>query len=211
MEITWYGYNCYGVKTKTGTLVMDPYKNDIGLKLPSLKADVVILSDEENKSNNPEAVEGNPKILTWPGEYEVAGIAITAMEISTPAEGKKPANKAMIYTFDADGLKVCYIDDFSVPIGDDLMDNIGDVDILLVPVKGNLEEIHKTIEEIEPRVVIPIGCKTTGLKVEAGDLEAFLKKSGTKAGNPEPKFSVNTRNDLPQEKTEFIILAPQNA
>lgn len=210
MEITWYGYNCFGVKTKGGSLVVDPYKNDVGLKLPNLKANVVILSDEENKSNNAEGVSGEPKLLTWPGEYEVAEIAITAVELASPAEKKQPEKKPTIYSFDADGLKVCYITNFTVPVSDEQMESIGDVDILVVPLKGNLEELHKTVEEIEPRIVIPVGYKTDGLKAEAGDLEAFLKKSGVPNATPREKFSVTNRSDLPQEKTEFVILAPQN-
>ena len=56
--------------------------------------------------------------------------------------------------------------------------------------------------------MIPIAYKTAGLKAEAGDLETFLKKIGMPEGaTAAPKFSVNNRTDLPQEKTEFIILA----
>lgn len=212
MEITWYGYNCFSMKTKGGTLVMDPYNKDTGLKLPDLKASVVILSDEENKTNNAEAVGGDPKVLTWPGEYEVAGIAITALDLPKSAKSKKEtATKGMIYSFDADGMKVCYISDFKVPVTEELMESIGDVDILVVPLQGNMEELHKTIEEIEPRVVVPIGFKTAGLKLEVGDLETFLKKTGTPGITPREKFSVDSRSDLPQEKTEFIVLNPQNA
>src|SRR5579862_5292637 len=105
MEITWYGHNCFSVKTKGGSLVVDPYK-DVGLKLQNLKANVVVLSNEDEKTNNAEGVSGEPKILTWPGEYEVAEIAITALELSSAAEGKKEAKKSMIYSFDTDGLKV---------------------------------------------------------------------------------------------------------
>jgi len=213
MEITWYGYNCFGLKTKGGSLVVDPYKNDVGLKLPALKANVVIMSDEENKNNDAKNIEGEPKILTWPGEYEVAGIAITALQIGKPADAKKAADKkSMIYSFDADGLKVCYISNFMTPISDELMESIGDVDILVVPVgKDHFEEIHKTIEEIEPRIVVPIGYKTAGLKIETGDLEAFLKKTGTPSGKTSDKFSVSSRTELPQEKTEFVILNAKNA
>ena len=120
----------------------------------------------------------------------------------------------MIYSFDAEGLKVCYINDFNVPISDALMEGIGDVDVLVVPIgkgKANIEEIHKTIEEIEPRIVIPIYYKTPGLKAEVGELEPFLKKIGITNSAPKDKFTVNSRGDLPQEKTEYVILAPQNA
>ena len=213
MDITWYGYSCFSLKTKDGSLVIDPYK-DVGLKLPNLKPSAVIISDENTPELSAAAVGDSPKVLTWAGEYEVAGIAITAMMHGASAEEKKGAKKAMIYTFDADGLKVCYISDMSVPINDDLMESIGDVDVLMVPVgkgKTNIEEIHTIIEEIEPRIVIPVFYKTPGLKAEAGDLEPFLKKTGLKDVSPKDKFTVNTRSELPQEKTEFVILAPQNA
>ena len=190
MEITWYGYNCFGLKTKDGAMIVDPYKNDVGLKLPALKGNVVIVSDQENQSNNAEGVSGDPKILTLPGEYEVSGIAITGMELSESkseekSDKKKSASsssastqkKSRIYSFDADGLKVCYITDFVVPLTEDQLETIGDVDVLVAPVRGNLEELHKSIEEIEPRIVIPISYKTGGLKAEAGDLETFLKKN----------------------------------
>lgn len=202
MEITWYGNNCFGVKTKGGMLVVDPYASATGLKLPGLKANVVVVSDEEDKNLTAEGIGGEPKLLTWPGEYEVSEIAITALQL--------PEKKGMIYSFDADGLKVCYISNVSAPISEELMESIGDVDILVIPVKGNIEEIHKTIEEIDPRIMVPVGYKTPGLKVEAGDLAAFLKKTGLPAVNGREKFTVNSRNDLPQEKMEFVVLAPQN-
>lgn len=211
MEITWYGNNCFGVKTKAGMLVVDPYASSTGLKLPNLKANVVVVSDEDDKDLSAEGIGGEPKVLTWPGEYEVSEIAITAIQLSVDNESKKAeAKKGMIYSFDADGLKVCYISDLTAPVSEELMEGIGDVDILVIPVKGNIEEIHKTIEEIEPRIMIPVGYKTPGLKVEAGDLAAFLKKTGLPAANGREKFTVNNRNDLPQEKMEFVVLAPQN-
>lgn len=212
MEINWYGYNCFGLKTKNGALVVDPYKNDVGLKLPNIKANVVVLSEEGNKSNNSEEIGGDPKVLTWPGEYEVAGIAITALKVAGTADSKKSSpSKAMMYSFDADGLKVCYISNFTAPISEELMESIGDVDVLIVPLNGNLEEIHKVIEEIEPRIVIPVGYSTPGLKADAGDLDTFLKKTGTQGVTPSDKFSVGGRSELPQEKTEYKILKPQNA
>jgi uncharacterized protein YukJ len=116
-----------------------------------------------------------------------------------------------MYSFDADGLKVCYISNFTAPISEELMESIGDVDVLVVPLNGNLEEIHKVIEEIEPRIVIPVGYATPGLKAEVGDLDTFMKKTGTQAGTASDRFSVGARSELPQEKTEFKILKPQNA
>jgi len=191
---------------------MDPYKDEVGLKMPGLKANAVILSNEKSSLNNTAAVTDEPKVLTWPGEYEVSGIAITAMELAAPEGEKKDTVKPMIYTFDAEGMKVCYISDYSMPITDELMETIGDVDVLVVPVgkeKANYDEIHKTIEEIEPRIVIPIYYKTAGLKVDAGDPAIFLKKAGLGNVTPREKFSANSKSELPQEKTEFVVLAPQ--
>ena len=73
-------------------------------------------------------------------------------------------------------------------------------------------DIDEVADRLEGTKVAQADGRAVGLILEVhGDLEAFLKKSGAKGDNPADKFSVNTRNDLPQEKTEFVVLAPQNA
>lgn len=209
MEIIWHGYSCFTLKSKNGTVVINPYQPEIGLKLPNLKAEAVVVSNETPDYNNTAAVAGSPKILTWPGEYEVSGVAITSEELRN-AEQK---TSTMLFTFDTDGFKVCYLTDLNTPFTDEMVESIGQVDVLILPANGQkgYKEAHQIVEEIEPRIVIPMHYKTPGLKVEIATLDDFAKHAGITNVEPKDKLVISNKNDLPQDKTEFVILKPQTA
>lgn len=187
-------------------MLVDPYKAEIGLKIPSVKANIVIFTDENDVENNTEAASGGAKIFSWPGEYEVAEIALTI---------KKLSESSCFISLDIDNIRICYITDLTVALTDEQISQFGNVDILVVPVdqkKGGYGKIHELIEELEPRLVIPIFYTTPGLKVKLDEIGPFLKKAGQNSANAseeKEKLVVNSKNALPQEKTEFIILKPQ--
>jgi L-ascorbate metabolism protein UlaG (beta-lactamase superfamily) len=216
MEIIWHGYSCFTLKTKHGTAVIDPYNSSsIGLKLPALKADVVLVSHDHDGHNFVSAVGGNPKIIDWPGEYEVKGIAICAVQIPYTGEGSdKNPGKGLFFTFEVDNLRICFMGDIGGEPDDALIESIGDVDVLLLPVGGHntldAKKAHLVIEEIEPRAVIPMHYAVKGMKVELDEVDAFLKLVG---GSPAPreKFVINSRSELMEDKMECIVLSPQTA
>ncbi|MFA5829051.1 MAG: MBL fold metallo-hydrolase [Candidatus Gracilibacteria bacterium] len=211
MEIIWHGYGCLSIKTKDGIAIINPYKDEIGLKLPNIKANVVLTSNSEDPAtNNAAGIGGEPKVLSWPGEYEVAGIAITAQELNNDPK----LADSMVFTLDADGLKVCYLTNVSTALSDEFVENIGQVDVLIVPVSGNnagYKEAHAAIEEIEPRAVVPMRYMTPGLKLTVDTLDNFAKQAGIASVLPKDKFVLNAKSDLSEEKTEFVILNPITA
>ena len=207
MEIIWHGYTCFTVKTKEGAAVINPYKNTIGLKLPALKADVALLSGEESEYDL-KAIANEPKVLNWPGEYEVAGIAITAQLLRS--EGKKGADN-MLYMLDAEGLKICYLTNLEGSFTEEVIESIGEVDVLILPVgadKNSPKQAHQIIEQLEPRAVVPMYYATPGLKVELQGVEDFAKQAGLTSVESKDKFSLNSKNDLPEDKTEYVVLKP---
>lgn len=221
MKIIWHGYSCFSLKTKHGTAVIDPYSADIGLKLPALKADVVLVSHDHPGHNNTKAVTGAEagselKILDWAGEYEIKGMAITAQMVPYSKEGsEKEPGKGLIFTIDIDNLKVCFVGDLGGELDDTLMESIGNVDILILPVGGHhtmdAKQAHLLIEEIEPRAVIPMHYSTPGLKEEVDGIEPFLKQAGASVVAAKNEFEIDSRSELDSEKTAFILLNPQTA
>lgn len=184
---------------------MNPYKNDLGLKLPELKGNIVIATGAVEGHNNLEAVSGEPHVVDWPGEYEIGGIAITAL--------KEPDSKGNIFTLIGDNLKVCMIENVGKELNDEFIDKIGDVDILLLAVGGNnvmkAETAHKVIEEIEPRAVIPMHYAVKGAKAELDELEPFWKLVGVTDTQPQETFILQDRSNLQEDKTEYVLLNPQ--
>ena len=82
MEITYYGLSCFRL-TERGmtTIVADPYDHTvIGYQQLKLKADIVTMSHDAPGHNFVKAVKGQQRIITGPGEYEIGGVFITAVQ-----------------------------------------------------------------------------------------------------------------------------------
>lgn len=214
MDIIWHGYSCFTLKTKNCTTVIDPYGTEIGLKLPQLKADVVLVSHDHEGHNNSKAVAGEPRLIDWPGEYEVKSMAITALSLPYEKEGsEEKKGEGLIFLMNIDGLRICFLGDIGDVPNDVLIESIGDVDILMLPVGGgnvlDAKKAHMVIEELEPRAVIPMHYATPGVKAQIDGAEPFLKAIGASTIEPKDKFTVSTHSELDGEKTICILLNPQ--
>ena len=219
MEITWHGQSCFTLKGNKITVVTDPY-GEIGLKLPKLTADILSISHDHTDHNNIKAVEGEPRVFDWPGEYEAGEVMMTAIECfhykKSEEEDEKVASrgKSLIFFFEIDGIRVCHLGDLGHKLTDDMVQAIGDIDILLIPVGGGNTIDHKTahqvIEQIDPRIVVPMHYQIDSLKVDAElqNVEPFLKEVGAH-NEPQESLQIGGRSSLPEDTTSFVVLAPQ--
>lgn len=199
MDISWHGHSCFTIKGKSATIVTDPF--EMGAALPKLKADIVSLSGEGKTVE----VDGTPKILDWPGEFEVSGVSIEALV----PEGEN----STIFIFAIDGIKICHLGYLSHELSDIVLDQIGDVDILMIPVGGGIvldgKTAQKVVEAIEPRLVIPMVYAATETKLDIKGAEEFLKAVGKTEQAPIDKFVVAGRAGLPEGIMSFILLEPK--
>ncbi len=81
MQIIWHGQSCFQIisqQNKNGQIkiVIDPFSDEIGLKLPKLEADVLLVTHNHRDHNNIKGVLGNPFLIESPGEYEIKEIFI---------------------------------------------------------------------------------------------------------------------------------------
>ena len=100
----------------------------------------------------------------------------------------------------------------------DQLDLIGDVDILFVPVGGEYvldgkklktlsgKEASEIVNEIEPRIVIPMHYKVPGLKIKEDGVDDFLKAEGEKNLEPVEKLVIKKRDLDDEGKTHIVIL-----
>lgn len=205
MDILWHGNSCFTIKTKSATAVINPYKDGKGLKLPELKGEIVVVTGTQEGNDNVEAVKGDPKVVDWPGEYEISGVVLTA----TPS----PNGEGFLFTMVGEAARICYLENVGKKLEEDFVDTIGDVDILILPVGGengmDAETAHSIAETIEPRCVIPMNYDVEGSNAGLSGVDAFLKLIGAANAQPQEKFSIARRSDLREDQTECIILEPQ--
>ncbi len=205
MEITWLGHSCFRLRGKEVTVLTDPFGPHLGYTLGRASAQIVTVSHDHSGHNNTAAVGGDPYVLRGPGEYEVQDVLVTAVASYHDAERGKRLGRNTIYVLHIDDLAVCHLGDLGHLLTDEQREEMGDVDVLLVPVGGkntiNAAQAAEVISQVDPRVVIPMHYATAATqgKVEGLDpVEKFCREMGAEVVEPQPKLAV-TRSNLPVE------------
>jgi len=215
MIIAWKGQSCFQISTsqrKNGlvSIVIDPFSNDIGLRVPKLQADILLITHDHYDHNNIKAVSGEPFVINGPGEYDTKEIFIQGIPAFHDSSQGAEKGKITIYTIETEGIRLCHLGDFGQKeLSSDQIEKIGEVDILMIPVGGtytiNAEEAMKIMSQIEPKITIPIHYKIPKLKIKLDGVDKFLKALGIKSLQPLPKLSIK-KKDISEEEAKVILL-----
>lgn len=215
MQVIWKGQSFFQILIQRGKesvvkIAIDPYDEQIGLKPPTLEADILLISHSHYNHNNIKAVSGNPFIIEGPGEYEIKGIFIQGISSFHDNVQGKERGENTIYTLESEGIKICHLGDLGQKeLTDEQLEKIGAIDILMIPVGGiytiSAKEAAKIISQVEPKIVIPMHYHIPKLKIKLEGLDKFLKMMGVKAPEVSKKLSVSQRN-LPTDGMKIIIL-----
>jgi len=191
-------------------MVFDPFQKTIGLTPPAGEAQIVLISHDHSDHNNTKSLKGTPFIIDSPGEYEYQGIRVRGIRSFHDSEKGKKEGLNTIYSAVLEGINVVHLGDLGQnELTDRQIDALGEVDILLIPV-GQIstlgaKEAATVINQIEPKIVIPMHYWVKGLKVKIDNADAFLKEIGQKEAKPQEKLVIKQK-DLPQERIEVVVL-----
>lgn len=215
MHISWFGLSSFKLTSRDVTLITDPFSKSSGLTPPRGAAQILVSSAPDNDlCNNFSSISDNPFLIDSPGEYDVKGVFIRGLPISVkkPEGSKPPLDKRAVFSFNMEGLLIGFLGQYPEKILlEEHIEEMDGIDILLVPVGGgnscDAEAAVGIINQIEPKIVIPMQYKIPGCVVKLDPVDRFLKEMGGK-GEEMDKLLVK-KNDLEEEKTRIIILNPQ--
>lgn len=204
MEITWHGERCFTIKGKETTIVIDPYDKSKHV-LKEVKADTVLLTGDYEGTAVLREGATDAQIINWPGEYEIKGAPIVAIPSYSKEilESDKAKGKIILFSFMVDGIKLCHLGTLGGEVDEETMEKIGDVDVLMVPAAGkealDSKKAQSMIESIDPRIVVPMNYKDN-------EVDVLLKQLGITDPRKEEKLSVDGKGQLPEDKTECVLL-----
>jgi L-ascorbate metabolism protein UlaG (beta-lactamase superfamily) len=217
MQITWKGQSCFQISVNLGkgeqvNIVIDPFDEATGLRVPKLEADLLLISHDHHDHNNTKAVDGKFLLVEGPGEYEAKGVYVQGIPAFHDDEQGKEKGVNTIYVVEAEDLRICHMGDLGQKeLTDEQLEKIGDVDVLMIPIGGNFtisaKESMKIMSQIEPRIIIPMHYSLPKLKIKLDGLEVFLKAMGMKKIDPLPKLSIK-KKDISAEEAKIIVLEP---
>ncbi len=216
-KINFAGQSCFQISVSnsrdhSADIVIDPFDEKTGFKLPNFSADIVLVTHDHHDHNNVKAVKGNPFVAEGPGEYEIKEVFIKGISSFHDDKNGKEKGKNTIYTIEAEEMRFCHLGDLGQKeLTDEQVDKIGQIDILMIPVGGKYtvdsQTAQKIISQIEPRIVIPMHYCLGKTNPDLDDVAKFLKTMGKPSITPQDKLVIKSK-DLPKDGMEIVVLNP---
>lgn len=214
MEIRYLGHACFWLKGKSASVVCDPFDPVMtGLKFPKIEASIVTISHDHKDHNQSQLVDGNPLIINLSGEYEKQGIRISGFSVFHDKKQGLDRGKNLMFKIEIEGVSILHCGDLGHIISDDLIDEIGEIQVLAVPVGGfytiDAEEAVAIAKKIEPSIIIPMHYNQPKLNQEVfGKLSKvadFLNKMGLSTVEPVNKLTLK-KEEFGQEEIKTVVM-----
>ena len=208
MEISWLGHSCFKLKGRKATVITDPYSPDLGYSLGKPTANIITVSHQHPGHAYTEGIGGNPRAVNAPGEYEISGVLVIGIATFHDKDRGKIRGKNTIYLIEIDEVSICHLGDLGHVLTAEQVEELGNIDVLLLPVGGNstinAPVAAEIVRQLEPKVVVPMHYKTEALNRELEPVARFLKEIGAHDVTPQAKLSF-TKSNLPQSSQVFLL------
>ncbi|MGD8240747.1 MAG: MBL fold metallo-hydrolase [Armatimonadota bacterium] len=216
IRITWFGHAFFLVESKETRVAMDPVNESVGYPIPDVSADVLLVTHGHGDHNNVAAVKGGPTVVSGTGPHEAAGISfkgIATKHFDDPANARRGDNT--IFVWQQSGITLAHCGDLGHPLTDAQVAEIGDVDVLMIPVGGHFtidaQEARRVVHQLKPKVILPMHYRTEATSsrlpiVGVDDFVGLMKDEAT-VENDGKHSATLTADALPQDKPRVIVLA----
>ncbi|MDR0957028.1 MAG: MBL fold metallo-hydrolase [Candidatus Nomurabacteria bacterium] len=203
MEIEYKGANCVVIKDKKVLIVVDPTEN-VSVK-ETQNPDAVILATQDKfaPSKTPAFV------IDMPGEYEHKDVSVRGIPVHTHID--KDGKNSTIYRVEAGEIRLAIIGHTDAPLSDDDLENIGIVDIVILPVGGggytlDSRDAATIVRQIAPKIAIPTHYADDKITydVPQDDVELFVKEMGG-IYEKMPSLKIKSSGNLPEVLTIYEL------
>ncbi len=214
MEIKYLGHSAFYLKTKDARLVTDPFDIKlVGMRFPKIEADIVTVSHQHQDHNQTQQVDGDPLIIDWPGQFEKKNIRVSGYRNFHDDKQGGERGEVILYKIEAEGISFLHCGDLGTIPDDAFIDQIGDIDIIAVPVGGhyalNADQASVLIKKVEPAIVIPMHYKHAQINQanfsQLDSLDVFLKKMAVEMAVPTQKLVIK-KEDLVDQETKVVVM-----
>jgi len=220
VKIKWHGHACFRLEGDGTSIVTDPYEPEAsGLDPVREPADLVVISSATDEYHSEiSMIPGDPLCLnalevTDQDAVEVCGVRFETLRARESVEHKEDPDENAMYRFELGGVSVLHLGDLGNPLTEEQLARLqGRVDVLLALTGGpptiELDDLVRAIENIGPRVVIPMHYEIPKLTVD-GDIlpgETFTSRYPEErvidVGAPEVEFTPHT---LPKGLWVYVL------
>lgn len=212
--LQYFGHNFFQIITRHGTKIITDPLIPGRYPTPHVTPHVVTVGREHPHHNYVQLAQGNPLILRGLADAGAAWNRIDTMVhevkiVSVPVyqNGFSGSLKGAAFVFDLGTLCIVHLGDLSHTLTPEQLQQIGAVDVALVPIDGTYtmgpETAREVLQQLAPKIAIPMHYRANLALVEM-----FVR------GLPTRRLAGDTlllsKASLPSA-TEIMVLRPQGA
>jgi L-ascorbate metabolism protein UlaG (beta-lactamase superfamily) len=215
VEVIWHGHACFELRGTERSVVFDPFEG-LGIPEPRANADVVLCSHSHRDHNNsgPVLKEGGIVLEGFVGSREVSGASVKGLASFHDAVSGSQRGKNSIYVVQLDDLRFCHLGDLGHDLNSTHVEEIGQIDVLLMPVGGGPTigpDIASSIaKRLNPRIVVPmhynadIPGQKEWMSSRLHKVDEFLERSEGNVERLEGRSFKITKETLPKGRKIIV-------
>lgn len=209
-DIRWFGHNCFRIRAREATVMMDPVGKRTGYSMTKQTADIVTISHQHEGHTNTTQVKPEFVILDGPGEYELHGVFVYGYRSYHDNTKGAEHGYNTIFSVKMDGIRFTHLGDLGHMPSDDVMEELEDTDVLFVPAGGGPvlapTQMAELVGLISPKLVIPMQFQTANGDKDRGEVAEFARHLSLPVPEAVDKLTLKT-SDLP-DKMGIAVLTP---
>ena len=202
-DIEYKGANSIIISTKKISLITDPKHSIFGNKDLVIKDGIELATEERFKTDN----EDFKLSISYPGNYEVSDFTINGYQEKRHIDEDKDGKKSVIYSVEVCGVRIGILGNIDPNLSDDQLENLGVLDILVLPVGGGGYTLDVTAaaniaRRSDAKIIIPVHHADDGINYEVpqSDFALFEKELGVDVEKT-TKYKVKSATSLPEKMT----------
>jgi len=179
MQIIWYGYSCFLIKTSIGKrILIDPFDNILGYQNHFPKCDLITTSS--NYYSNLYLNSPNPttKVLNEAGVIHIDSLEIEGLNSFQDKYNGFKRGPNIIYTFKDKKYSLGHLGNLGHIPSSSVLEKLRNIDILIIPIGGNFTlngfDATKLCKLICPKYIIPMHYKTNRNSLYLDDPKNFI-------------------------------------
>lgn len=206
-EVEYKGANSVVISSKKASIVVDPKLSVVGLKDVSVKDAVELATEARFAINSDDA----KLVIEGPGEYGIADFDIRGVAAQRHLDTEADPKVSTIYRIETGDLRAAVVGNIYEKLNEDQLEEIGIVDVLIIPVGGSGYTLDATgaatlTRQIDPKIVVPVHYADDAIKYEVpqSDVETFIAELGVPVEEA-PKLKLKNTAALPATLTVFKL------
>lgn len=179
MQIIWYGYSCFLIKTSIGKrILIDPFDNILEYQNHFPKCDLITTSSSYYNSLYLNSPNPTGKVLNEAGVIHIDSLEIEGLNSFQDKYNGFKRGPNIIYTFKDEKYSLAHLGNLGHIPSSSVLEKLRNIDILLIPIGGNFTlngfDATKLCKLICPKYIIPMHYKTNRNSLYLDDPKNFI-------------------------------------